>query len=435
MNQQTARVKIGVDLHNLSTRPDSSLRTGIQQVVFALLRSQHRLRQSFSDLNIELRPLPMLPLYYVDSRFTNLSPSHLNNSTVVLEEVSRELCCSPVQLWSGGLDETCKNWSDDYFYDVCSDLDWLIITGLCEFRHIAEKLKKRNPKLKIAVLVYDLGPVKRPELVAHGMSQWFKDCYLESVRLYADLVFTISRHTALDCKEYFSKWPNFNASIWSTPLPPEPPALTDIDDHSIQEFLTRYGLKKNKYFVAIGTIEPRKNLAVAVLGFNRFCELDLEATKDYRFIIIGKQGWRNEDTRLLEIIGSSADRFVFPGYLPRDEVELAMLLSCGLLMPSRLEGFGLPIALAMNYGVPTVTCNNTSLPEAGHVGSTFVTTSDPDLMALALWRLSATNREQAMPSREALFENHQHIAGLWDQYLKSWIDCIIGLGEDSGAIA
>jgi glycosyltransferase involved in cell wall biosynthesis len=370
----------------------------------------------------------MLPLHFGKSRFHDLRPSHVNNSKIVLKDVSDELGQSPTDLWLDAVDESFNSWSDDRFYHECADLDWLIITGLCEFRHIGEKFKEKNPKLKIAVLAYDLGPIIRPELTAEGMEQWFRESYLESVRLYADHVFTISRHTAIDCARHFAGWSGFKAPVWSTPLPAEPPSLSEFSLVEAQSFLERHQLSQQKYFVAIGTIEPRKNLAIAILGFNRFCQMDPNGTADYRFVIIGKQGWRNEDTKILSMIGENAHRFIFPGYLPRKEVERAILLSAGLVMPSRLEGFGLPIALAKAYGVPTITCNNTSLPEASKVTSLFVTTDNPDRMALALWQL-ASLRQRTLPTADQLLAHQVRNSMAWDEYLKQWIDCLLAADE------
>ena len=54
-------VKIGLDLHNLSTVTDSVVRTGIQQVVFNLLEAQYRIRPKIRPHRVEFVPLPTLP--------------------------------------------------------------------------------------------------------------------------------------------------------------------------------------------------------------------------------------------------------------------------------------------------------------------------------------------------------------------------------------
>ena len=55
-------VKIGIDLHNLSLKTDSIVRTGIQQVVFNLLEAQYFLRKKNLNNRIELIPIPLLSI-------------------------------------------------------------------------------------------------------------------------------------------------------------------------------------------------------------------------------------------------------------------------------------------------------------------------------------------------------------------------------------
>jgi len=80
-------VKIGLDLHNLSTRTDSVVRTGIQQVVFNLLEAQYHLRSKIKQRRIEFVPLPMLPKPHNSwSRFKDLMDLNVNNSLQVLKQ-------------------------------------------------------------------------------------------------------------------------------------------------------------------------------------------------------------------------------------------------------------------------------------------------------------------------------------------------------------
>ncbi|MEI6835028.1 MAG: glycosyltransferase [bacterium] len=413
-------MRIGIDLHNLSTRADASVRTGIQQVVAHILLAQSRLRGEVLGHGIQLVPLPMLPL-----AFKIPSPSHVNNSAVVLRNFADETNSSIAELWDNSVGSSSANWSDQEFYERCADLDWLVITGLCDFDHVVRRLRASLPKLKVAVLVYDLGPVRRPELVALGMGEWFESRYLRSIRAHADLVFTISRHTGLDCAEYFKQWPEFSGDLYSTPLPSEVPALQSVSEGQVDMLLQRLGVKRGRFFVAIGTIEPRKNLGAAILGFRRFCEIEPNVTEDMRFLLVGKRGWNNEDARLLELLGDRTHQVIFPGYLSREDVEMTMLSSAGLLMPSRLEGFGLPLALADRLGVPTVTCNNSSLPETTSQSSIFVPTDGADQMALALWRLAA-RPVRALPSQETLNHLRETLTNSWDQLLRDWLDCMRG---------
>ena len=150
-------MKIGIDLHNLSLKTDSIVRTGIQQVVFNLLEAQYLLRNKTTNTPIELIPLPMLPKPPESwSRFTNLMDTNVTNSTFILNSVSEELGVPSNKLWNDKKMEDDQNWTEEKFYKIVSTLDWLVFIPLSEFRHVAEEAKRLNPSLIIAVLVYDI---------------------------------------------------------------------------------------------------------------------------------------------------------------------------------------------------------------------------------------------------------------------------------------
>ena len=167
-------MKIGLDLHNLSLKTDSIVRTGIQQVVFNLLEAQYLLRKKTTNSQIELVPLPMLPKPPKSwSRFTNLMDTNVNNSSFVLKSAGEELGFPLQELWNDETMEDAQTWTEEKFYKIVSSLDWLVFIPLSEFRHVAEEAKRLNPSLRIAVLVYDMAAMIRPELVADGMPHWF----------------------------------------------------------------------------------------------------------------------------------------------------------------------------------------------------------------------------------------------------------------------
>ena len=62
-----ASVKIGIDLHNLSTKPDSVVRTGIQQVVFNLLEAQNGLRKKMMEKHVQKGVIGTIGLMSRDS--------------------------------------------------------------------------------------------------------------------------------------------------------------------------------------------------------------------------------------------------------------------------------------------------------------------------------------------------------------------------------
>ena len=92
LNGGQNKISIGLDLHNLSTVHDKVVRTGIQQVVFYLLEAQQWLRNESHSSNVEIVPLPMLPWSETpDTTFSDIHPTHVNNSLLVLQETANEL--------------------------------------------------------------------------------------------------------------------------------------------------------------------------------------------------------------------------------------------------------------------------------------------------------------------------------------------------------
>ena len=425
-----SRIKVGLDLHNLSTRIDAVVRTGIQQVVFNLLKAQFNIRKGDTMPEITLVPLPMLPLSKSHSFFHDLKPTHLNNSELTLTQSAEELQIPISELW----DESAQNsllWSEHHYYETVSKLDWLIITGLCVFRHVVRHLKRLNPKLRIALLIYDLIPMVRPELTVKGMPLWFKNSYVSSILQFVDTIFTISRHTAIDCLHSLDPIVASKIPIIATPLPSE---ILESHNEKHEELLHSFKLQPKLYFVCLGTIEPRKNLGLAIQGFLRFLNQFQCVSEDFKMVIIGKKGWSGEDQALKEQIGTQLSKFLFPGYLERLEVEQLIQYASALIMPSRYEGYGMPLTLARELGVPTISCLNSSLLEASGFQTSIVPVDSVDTMALAMGNLyflpTASTTKKDYDSEKAQKE-WQNLLETWLHTLKNYEEEIICIPQTS----
>jgi len=145
----------------------------------------------------------------------------------------------------------------------------------------------------------------------------------------------------------------------------------------------------NPYFIYVGSVYPRKNVARLVRAFSRF---KAETGLPHHLIVAGRIAWQSEGYRqALEDI-AFRDCIVETGYLSDADLALAIGGAKALAMVSLFEGFGVPIVEALQSGVPVLVSDRSSLPEVAGPGGLQVNPEDETAIAEALGRL-ATDAE------------------------------------------
>jgi glycosyltransferase involved in cell wall biosynthesis len=182
-------------------------------------------------------------------------------------------------------------------------------------------------------------------------------------------------------------------------LPPERVTTTPLAASSRfapvndSQVLEKYGISGD-YILAVGSIQPRKNIARLIRGYSRV--LSQHSDNAPRLVIVGKRAWLFEDTIRAAAVSSANDKILFTGYVP--ESDLAALYTGALCFayPSYFEGFGIPLLEAMRCGTPTITSDRTCFPEVVGDASLIIDPFDEESIAAGLWRMisDAALREQ-----------------------------------------
>lgn len=169
------------------------------------------------------------------------------------------------------------------------------------------------------------------------------------------------------------------------------------------------------YFVSVGSLHPRKNIARLLQAFDRFAEERPEAC----LVIVGESFWWDERMKASWKGMRHAERVIFTGRLGQEELHQVLADALALAFVSYFEGFGIPVAEAMKCGVPVIAANATSLPEVAGDAAIYCDPFDvgsiADAMARA-WGDPALRERLAAAglARSARFTWERTAEGLWE---------------------
>ncbi len=136
------------------------------------------------------------------------------------------------------------------------------------------------------------------------------------------------------------------------------------------------------FVLAVGTLEPRKNLPRLVAAYG---ELDADTQARHPLVVVGALGWETGET--LDALRRLGDRAILLGHIS-DAALAELYRRCSVFCyPSLGEGFGLPVLEAMAAGAAVLTASNTSLPEIGGDAVEYADAGDVASIATVLTRL------------------------------------------------
>ncbi len=200
------------------------------------------------------------------------------------------------------------------------------------------------------VTVHDLGFKRFPD--AHPPAQ---RAYLDATTRYsqgrADRIFADSQATASDLVRYYRTPENKIRVIY----PGVDTAHLKTTAEAIESVRAKYQLP-GRYFLFIGTLQPRKNIKRIVQAFvqwQRNCDDDKTT-----LVLAGEEGWLYDGAWL-----EGARQVRLTGYVSAVDKAALLAGAIALVFPSLYEGFGFPAVEAMVAGTPVIASNTSSLAE------------------------------------------------------------------------
>lgn len=158
-------------------------------------------------------------------------------------------------------------------------------------------------------------------------------------------------------------------------------------------------IQSGRFWLTVGTIEPRKNHRLLAQAYARY---RARSPDPLPLVVAGGKGWLMEDfVRYLGDLGI-ADHVVMTGYVSDEELIWLYRNCYANLYLSLFEGFGLPVLEGMQFGAATMSSNSMSLPEVTGDAAVLLSPDDVEGWADGMRALGADAQARQCLRRKAI---------------------------------
>jgi glycosyltransferase involved in cell wall biosynthesis len=245
------------------------------------------------------------------------------------------------------------------------------------FHSPANVLPEKLPHSCVGVVtLHDLAFLRYPHALTRSKRVYHRTLTMRSLRR-ATMIIANSNSTKQDAIELAGIPANHIQMVY--------PCIEErfsnvILDEELQFFRQAHGLTMG-YLLYLGTLEPRKNIATLI---EAYAQLRKIYGREEKLVLAGAKGWLFDSLfQKVQDLGLESE-VLFPGFVSDAEQLLWYHSASVFVYPSLYEGFGMPVTEALACGIPVVTSNVSSLPEAGATLALTVDPHDSETMARAI---------------------------------------------------
>ena len=237
--------------------------------------------------------------------------------------------------------------------------------------------------LPYAVTVHDVAFFRYPEFAKSWFHRWYFFLLMRRSLLPALQLFAVSESTRSDISNFFHV-PLENIQIVY-------PNINHFNDSTIKNFRPL----DNPYFLFVGERRKHKNIANMLRAFAVFKKQDTEKIK---FVLIGRDYDEEYSTSLKKLIQELhiAEHVTMLGSIPTERLKEFYTYARAFIFVSAYEGFGIPILEAMKQGVPVLTSDTFSMPEAGGEAALYADPNDIQNIAAQMTTVATDESIRAM---------------------------------------
>ena len=246
--------------------------------------------------------------------------------------------------------------------------------------HAFNYVPMADPGVATLPVVYDLSFIRFPEF--HPKARLRRLERLPSLLKRSPRVQTISQFSRTEIASFYGYDPQ---RIFVAP-PAAAGIFRPLGLEITRRDLVRFDVLPGKYLLAVGTLEPRKNLQTLVTAYARIPRASRNRAP---LVIVGGAGWGELKLPSQTTALVSEGNLRFLGSVTNRELRSLYEGAMALLFPSIYEGFGMPVVEAMACGTNVVHSANTSMDEISNGLAIRVAATDVDAWSQAINSLIA----------------------------------------------
>lgn len=264
-------------------------------------------------------------------------------------------------------------------------------------------MPKKCPRSVLSVVtVHDLTAFSYPETLPRAYALYNRHMVRRALA-HADVVLTVSDSIKQEIEATFPKrkakllhiYPIHHGAAISGETP------STYENHALNV------LQNGRFFLFVGTLEKRKNLADAVNAFAAL-RANCPDTADCKLVLAGRAGFDSE--ALFKLIEKSPVKgdILLPGYVSAADRKKLYREAAAFLFPSLYEGFGSPQTECMACGLPLLASDIPTNREVSEGYAEFYPTGDINALA-ALMQTALTcpkNREELTKKAAPVLEKY-----------------------------
>lgn len=198
-------------------------------------------------------------------------------------------------------------------------------------------------KTKIVTHIHDVSFIAHKDLIAKKDSFFLNTLIPYAVR-HADHIIAVSQFTKNEIKKYYHVSDEKISVVYNA-------VSMACHKDDVAHVRKKYHLPQ-KYILALGTMQPRKNIPLLIEAFGRIAQV----IPDVQLVLVGKKA-HNFDAKIEQGIckdNTLRDRIIFTGYVDEQDKCAVYALARVFVFPSLYEGFGVPLLEAYEAGTPVV---------------------------------------------------------------------------------